>query len=81
VPQVSPAPKPGARLNDPHLISSSYTSVARSKRPTSGSTGVRRKNSAAIKLVADATLEGCDHLVAGLKEINDTSKEMKKEEM
>jgi hypothetical protein len=31
--------------------------------------------------VADATLEGCDHLVAGLKEINDTSKEMKKEEM
>ena len=35
----------------------------------------------AIKLVADATLEGSNRLVAKLKEINDTSKEMKKEEM
>jgi hypothetical protein len=48
----------------------------------SGSTGVRRKNRAGIKLVADhATLECSNKLVAGLMEINDTSKQMKTEEM
>ena len=32
-------------------------------------------------MVADATLEGSDRLVAGLKEINSTAKEMKVQEM
>lgn len=40
-----------------------------------------RKNSSAVKLVADATLEGSERLVAGLKDINDATKELKKEEM
>jgi hypothetical protein len=68
-------------MSDLHFISSSENSMARSKRPTAGSTRVRRKSSAAIKLVADATLEGSDRLVVGLKKINDTSKEMKRQEM
>jgi hypothetical protein len=70
----------GIRQSDPHLLSSD-TSAARTKRGTSGSTGVRRKSSAAIKLVADATLEGSEKLLAGLKEINDTTKELKTQEM
>jgi hypothetical protein len=68
----------GIRQSDPHLLSSD-TSAARTKRGTSGSTGVR--SSAAIKLVADATLEGSEKLLAGLKEINDTTKELKTQEM
>jgi hypothetical protein len=48
---------------------------------SSRSTGVRKKSHARIKQVAEATLEGSDCLVAGLKEINDTSKEMKVQEM
>jgi hypothetical protein len=46
-----------------------------------GNTGIRRKTNAGIKLVADATLEGSDRLLASLKEINETAKEMKREEM
>jgi hypothetical protein len=42
---------------------------------------VRRKSSTAIRLVAEATMEGSDKLVAGLKEINDTTKELKKEQI
>ena len=34
-----------------------------------------------MKLVAEATLEGSQRLVAGLKDINDTAKELRKEEM
>jgi hypothetical protein len=34
-----------------------------------------------IKMVADAILEGSDRLVAGLKEINDTAKDMRKQEL
>jgi hypothetical protein len=34
-----------------------------------------------MRVVADATLEGSEKLVAWLKEINDTSKELKKEEL
>jgi hypothetical protein len=71
----------GTRESDPHVLSSSDTSGARSNKPTIGSIGVRRKNNAGIKLVVDATLEGSDRLVAGLKEINDTAKVMKREEM
>jgi hypothetical protein len=70
----------GIRQSDPHLLSSD-TSTARTKRGTSGSTGVRRKSSATIKLVADTTLEGSEKLLAGLKEINDTTKELKTQEM
>jgi hypothetical protein len=75
------APAVGARASDPHLVSSLDTSAGRSRKPPSGSTGVRRKTNHAIKLVAYATVEGSDKLVAGLKEINDSTKEMKKQQM
>jgi hypothetical protein len=65
---------------DPQTLSSD-TSATAGRRNTSHSTGVRRKNSAAIKLVAEATVEGSDKLVASLKEINETSEDMRKEEM
>lgn len=63
------------------IISSSDTSSTRSKRPPTGSTSMRTKNSATFKTVADAILEGSDRLVAGLKEINDTTKDMRKHEL
>jgi hypothetical protein len=64
--------------SEPYVISSSEISAPPLKRvTTSGSTGVRRKNHGGIRMVADATLEGNDRLVAGLKEINNTAKEMK----
>jgi hypothetical protein len=72
----------GGRPSQPHLISSSETSAPPGHRtPTSGNIGVKRKTHGGIKLVADATLEGSDHLVAGLKEINDIVKDMKLQEM
>jgi hypothetical protein len=42
---------------------------------------VRRKNHGGIKLVVDATLEGSERLLAGLKEINETAKVLKRQEM
>jgi hypothetical protein len=82
LPIASSGPAPhGDKESDPHVLSSSDTSAGRSKRPTTGSIGVRRKSNAAIKVVADATLEGSDRLLVGLKEINNTMKEMKGLEM
>jgi hypothetical protein len=64
--------------SEPYVISSSETFAPPPKKvTTSGSTGVCRKNHEGIGMVADATLEGSDQLVAGLKEINNTVKEMK----
>jgi hypothetical protein len=51
------------------------------KKNNSGSTGIRRKTYNAIKLVADATMEGSERLLAGIKEINDTEKQMKTKEI
>jgi hypothetical protein len=69
-------------LSQPHVISSSDTSVPPDRRTTnSWSTGIRRKSHAGIKLVVEATLKGSDRLVTGLKDINDTAKEMKVQEM
>jgi hypothetical protein len=42
---------------------------------------MRRKNSSTINLVADATVEGSEKLLAGLKDINDSARELKKEEL
>jgi hypothetical protein len=53
---------PGGRQSDPHFVSSD-TSATRTKRATFGSTGLRRKSSGAIKMVADATLEGSEKLL------------------
>jgi hypothetical protein len=75
------APAVGARPTNPQLLSSSDTSAGRSRKPLFGNTGVRRKTNHAIKLVADATVEGSDKLVAGLKEINDSARDMKKQQM
>jgi hypothetical protein len=70
----------GGRESDLQLVSSD-TSAGRRRRNTSGSTGIRRKSHGAIKLIADATLEGSKQLLAGLKEINETAKQMKTQEM
>jgi hypothetical protein len=71
----------GSQRSDPVPLSSSETSAGRTRKPTSGSTGVRRKTNTAIKLVADATLEGSERLLAGLKAINESAKDMKRQEM
>ena len=42
---------------------------------------MRRKNSSTIKLVVDTTIEGSEKLFARLKDINDTTRELKKEEL
>jgi hypothetical protein len=76
----SPLRPPGCRQSDPHLLSSD-TSAARTSRQSSGNTGVRRKSHAGIKMVADATLEGSERLLEGLKEINETTKVLKTQEM
>jgi hypothetical protein len=57
------------------MISSSDQPAGRSRKVISGSTGMRCKTNNAIQKVADATVEGSDKLVAGLKEINDSAKE------
>ena len=62
----------GYRESNPHIISSSDTSSTRGKR---------KKNSATFKMVVDAILERSDRLVAGLKEIDDTTKDMRKHEL
>ena len=77
---TSGQPAPGGRHSQPHLLSSD-TSAGQYKKQSSGSTGVRRKNQGAIKLVVDATREGNERLLAGLKEMNDTAKELKTQEM
>jgi hypothetical protein len=74
------APGVGRGASNPQTLSSD-TSTAPARKITSHSTGVRRKSSAAIKLVAEAIVEGSDNLVARLKEINETSKDMRKEEI
>jgi hypothetical protein len=61
-------PGKGGGKSNPQTLSSD-TSATPAQKTTSHSTGVRRKNSAAIKLVAEAIVEGSDKLVAGLKEI------------
>ena len=66
----------GGHPNDPHVLSSSDTSIARSRKPTIGSTGVRRKKNVAIQLVAEATLQGSEKLVAGLKDMNDSAQSL-----
>jgi hypothetical protein len=70
----------GGRNINPQTLSSDTSAVPR-RRSSSHSTGVRRKSSSSIKLVADATLEGNEKLVAGLKDINETAKELKHEEL
>jgi hypothetical protein len=71
---------PGERHSEPQTLSSD-TSAAAPRRQASHSTGVRKKSSAAMKLIADATFEGSEKLVAGLKDINDTAKELKREQL
>jgi hypothetical protein len=77
---TSGQPGAGARQSQPHVVSSD-TSSGINKKQSSGSTSVRRKNQGAIKLVADAILEGNERLLAGLKEMNDTAKQLKTREM
>ena len=70
----------GGCHSQPQTISSD-TAKAPARRGTTHSIGVKQKSSIAFKLVTEATMEGSDKLDAGLKEINDTSKELKKEEI
>ena len=69
-------PPMGGHPNDPHVLSSSDTSIARSRKPTVGSTSVRRKKNDAIQSVAEATLQGSEKLVAGLKDMNDSAQSL-----
>jgi hypothetical protein len=70
----------GRQVSNPQTLSSN-TSAAPPRWNTSHIIGVRRKNSSAIKLVVDVTAEGSEKLLAGLKDINDTARELKKEEL
>lgn len=59
--------------SDPVIVLSSDASTVRPRKPTAGSTGVRRKKMPGIQSLAEATLQGSERLVTSLKEINDNS--------
>jgi hypothetical protein len=77
---TSVQPSAGGRQSNPHVVSSD-TFAGRTNRQSSENTRVRRKSHAGIKLVADATLEGSESQLAGVKEINNASKVLKTHEM